>query len=148
MSKHICKNNAALASIAKQLLPQILEHKMICLSAPMGAGKTTFIKQIGIALGVPENEIHSPTYSIVNEYRGQEHTIFHFDFYRLKNLEEAYDLALEDYFSRDALCFLEWPEIASSLLPLPYLKITIATQGETRIFTTEIINFLDVEKIS
>ncbi len=140
MSTYISKNIEEIPEISNRLLPEILASKIVSFSAPMGAGKTTLIKQICVALGVKEHEIQSPTYSIVNEYQGKEHTIYHFDFYRLERLEEAYDFGLEEYFDREALCLMEWPEIVSPLLPLPHLKIRIETQNETRIITTEIIN--------
>ena len=142
MTKLRCEILSDLHGIANQLLPEIITNKIICFSAPMGAGKTTLIKQICIALGVEENEVHSPTYSLVNEYKGREHLIFHFDFYRLKNISEAYDFGLEEYFIKNAICLMEWPEIVMPLIPLPHLKINIETENEVRTMTTEIINFL------
>jgi tRNA threonylcarbamoyladenosine biosynthesis protein TsaE len=141
MTTLVCKTIDTLPGIALQLLPEIIAQKNICFFAPMGAGKTTTIKAICIALGVDEDEIHSPTYSIVNEYKGKEHIIFHFDFFRLKSLVEAYDFGLEEYFVKDAICLMEWAEIVEPLIPLPYLKIMIEQENEERIFTTEIINF-------
>ena len=141
MTKLICSSLEALPGIAMQLLPEIIKQKNCCFYASMGAGKTTTIKEICVALGVNADEIHSPTYSIVNEYKGREFTIFHFDFYRLKSMEEAYDFGLEEYFFKDAICLMEWAEIVQPLIPLPYLKISIENVNEERIFKTEIINF-------
>ena len=92
----------------------------------MGAGKTTFIKALCKLLGV-EDEVNSPTFAIINEYRSQTtaELIYHFDFYRIKKLEEVYDLGYEDYFYSGALCFIEWPELVEELLPLDAKKVTI-----------------------
>jgi tRNA threonylcarbamoyladenosine biosynthesis protein TsaE len=91
----------------------------------MGAGKTTFTKAICECLGV-EDVINSPTFAIVNEYRsGTGELIYHFDFYRIKKLEEVYDMGYEDYFYSGALCFIEWPELVEELLPENTIKVTI-----------------------
>ena len=103
----------------------------------MGAGKTTFIKAICEELGV-DDVITSPTFSIVNEYRSETtgELIYHFDFYRIKKLEEVYDMGYEDYFYSGALCFLEWPELIEELLPDNAVKVTI-TQNEDDSRTVE-----------
>ena len=90
----------------------------LCLYGKMGAGKTTFIKAVCEELGVTD-VINSPTFAIVNEYRSDENgeLIYHFDFYRIKKLEEVYDMGYEDYFYSGALCFIEWPELIEELLP-------------------------------
>ncbi len=137
-----CKSPIELKSIALELLPEILNYKNVCFVAPMGAGKTTLIKQICVALGVTETDIHSPTYSLINEYHGTSNTIFHFDFYRLNSIEEAFDFGLEEYFGRDAICLMEWPKIVAPILPMPCLKIEINIEEEDRILNTQIINFL------
>ena len=95
----------------------------------MGAGKTTFIKAICEQLGV-EDVITSPTFAIVNEYTVNHPSpiasvIYHFDFYRIKKMEEVYDMGYEDYFYSGALCFLEWPELIEELLPEDAVKVTI-----------------------
>lgn len=93
--------------------------------APMGAGKTTFIKALCEELGV-EDVITSPTFAIVNEYTdGEGAPIYHFDFYRIKKMEELYDMGAEDYFYSGNLCFMEWPEIVEEALPEEVVKITI-----------------------
>jgi tRNA threonylcarbamoyladenosine biosynthesis protein TsaE len=99
----------------------------------MGAGKTTFTKAICECLGV-EDVINSPTFAIVNEYRsGTGELIYHFDFYRIKKLEEVYDMGYEDYFYSGALCFIEWPELVEELLPENTIKVTIKeNEGGTR----------------
>jgi tRNA threonylcarbamoyladenosine biosynthesis protein TsaE len=90
----------------------------------MGAGKTTFIKAICNYLGTDES-VTSPTFSIVNEYEGLNSKIYHFDFYRLKNQNEAFDMGYEEYFYSGQYCFIEWPEKISGLLPDHYIRIDI-----------------------
>lgn len=96
----------------------------------MGAGKTTFIKAVCEELGV-EDVITSPTFAIVNEYTDREGSpVYHFDFYRIKKLEEVYDMGYEDYFDSGNLCFLEWPELIDELLPMDAAKVTIVEQED------------------
>jgi tRNA threonylcarbamoyladenosine biosynthesis protein TsaE len=100
----------------------------------MGAGKTTFIKAICEALDV-DDVITSPTFAIVNEYTSNKlgEPIYHFDFYRIKKLDEVYDMGYEDYFYSGNLCFLEWPELIEDLLPEDAVKVTItANEDGTR----------------
>lgn len=97
----------------------------------MGAGKTTLIKAIAQAFGV-EDMVQSPTFSIVNEYRNPKDDIFyHFDFYRIKNEHEALDVGANEYFDSGDLCFIEWPQKVSSLIPDTYLSIRIEVTSET-----------------
>ena len=102
----------------------------IILIGYMGAGKTTFVKAICEELGV-EDVITSPTFAIVNEYTaGNGDPIYHFDFYRIKKLDEVYDMGYEDYFYSGNLCFLEWPELIEDLLPEDCTKVTITTEED------------------
>lgn len=97
----------------------------IAFYAPMGAGKTTFIKALCEELGV-EDVITSPTFAIINEYTAASgDPIYHFDFYRIKKIEEAYDMGCEDYFESGKLCFIEWPEIVEDLLPDNTLHVAL-----------------------
>tara|TARA_B100000809_G_scaffold249300_2_gene280476 strand:- start:47675 stop:48085 length:411 start_codon:yes stop_codon:yes gene_type:complete len=99
------------------------DHKVILFYGDMGLGKTTLIKEITKQLGVKE-VASSPTFSIVNEYKtDKKETIFHFDFYRINDEEEAYDMGLEEYIYSDAWCFIEWPSVLENLLPLNCVKL-------------------------
>lgn len=115
----------------KQFIEHMGEGKVFAFYGKMGAGKTTFIKAICEEMGV-EDVITSPTFAIVNEYRSNttEEIIYHFDFYRIKKLEEVYDMGYEDYFYSGALCFLEWPELIEEILPGDATKVTITTEED------------------
>ena len=96
----------------------------------MGAGKTTFVKALCQELGV-QDVITSPTFALVNEYTdGQGQPIYHFDFYRIKRIEEVYDMGYEDYFYSGNLCLLEWPELIEDILPDDVVKVHISVQGD------------------
>lgn len=111
---------------AKQFIAAMEENTVFAFYGKMGAGKTTFIKAICEELGVTD-VINSPTFAIVNEYRSDEtgELIYHFDFYRIKKLDEVYDMGYEDYFYSGALCFIEWPELIEEVLPGDAVKVTI-----------------------
>ena len=115
---------------AREFVKNMGEGNVYAFYGKMGAGKTPFIKAICEELGV-DDVITSPTFSIVNEYRSETtgELIYHFDFYRIKKLEEVYDMGYEDYFYSGALCFLEWPELIEELLPGSAVKVTI-TQND------------------
>lgn len=98
--------------------------KTLLFYGEMGTGKTTLIKEIAKLLGVKEST-SSPTFSIINEHVIAGDKLYHFDFYRLKNIEEAYDIGLEDYFFSDSWNFIEWPEKVDELLPLESTKIKL-----------------------
>lgn len=111
---------------AQEFLRAIGEHNLIAFYAPMGAGKTTFITAVCKALGVEEDAISSPTFAIVNEYRGRGgRPIFHFDFYRIEQPAEALDIGLYDYLDSGELCLMEWPENVEALLPEETLQVHI-----------------------
>lgn len=114
---------------AKTFIDNMTEAKVYAFYGKMGAGKTTFIKAICEELGVTD-VITSPTFAIVNEYKSDTtgQTIYHFDFYRIKKLEEVYDMGYEDYFYSGNLCFLEWPELIEEILPENAVKVTISEQ--------------------
>ena len=110
---------------ARQFINAMGTKHVFAFYGSMGAGKTTFIKAICEELGV-DDVVTSPTFAIVNEYlTSTGGTIYHFDFYRIKKLEEVYDMGYEDYFYSDALCFIEWPEMMEELLPEGATKVQI-----------------------
>ena len=109
---------------AQQFIENIGDHTVFAFYGKMGAGKTTFIKAICEALGV-DDVITSPTFAIVNEYTAEDGPVYHFDFYRIKKLEEVYDMGFEDYFYSGALCLIEWPELIEEVLPEDAVKVNI-----------------------
>ena len=124
------KSIEEIQSGARTFVEHIGEHRVFAFYGPMGAGKTTFIRAVCEQLGVRE-PVTSPTFAIVNEYEVSDdkqaslQKIFHFDFYRLRRLQEAYDIGLEDYLYSGHLCFIEWPELIEELLPEDAVSITI-----------------------
>ena len=111
---------------ARQFIAEMGDNTVFALYGKMGAGKTTFIKAVCEELGVSD-VITSPTFAIVNEYRSDTagELIYHFDFYRIKKLEEVYDMGYEDYFYSVALCFIEWPELIEDVLPGDAVRVTL-----------------------
>ena len=114
---------------AKSFVSGIGDSKVFAFYGKMGAGKTTFIKAVCEELGV-EDVITSPTFAIINEYTASDGVVYHFDFYRIKKLEEVYDMGYEDYFYSGALCFIEWPELIEEVLPEDAVKVTITEQTD------------------
>jgi tRNA threonylcarbamoyladenosine biosynthesis protein TsaE len=119
----------SLYDVAGKLLVFAGNERIFLFQGEMGAGKTTFIKALCDKLNI-EDVVSSPTFSIVNEYRSEAGPVYHFDFYRLKNQTEAYDLGYEDYFYSGAYCFIEWPEKIPDLWPEKYLSVEITEAGE------------------
>ena len=113
-----------LPEIAKQLLADYSQDRIFAFYGEMGAGKTTFIKELCHQLGI-ENEVSSPTFSIVNEYFDGKESLYHFDFYRINNVQEAFDIGAEEYFYSGSYCFLEWPQKIEALLPEESIKVHI-----------------------
>ena len=113
---------------AHEFIQNMGDAHVFAFYGKMGAGKTTFVKAICEELGV-EDVITSPTFAIINEYEGDE-TIYHFDFYRIKKLEEVYDMGYEDYFYSGALCYIEWPELIEEILPDDAVRVSITEQQD------------------
>lgn len=106
------------------------KHKTLLFYGEMGLGKTTLIKELTKQLGIKE-VASSPTFSLVNEYKSDKNeTVFHFDFYRINDEEEAYDMGLEEYLDSGAWCFIEWPSILENLLPLESVKLFLTKNDD------------------
>ncbi|MBO7570298.1 MAG: tRNA (adenosine(37)-N6)-threonylcarbamoyltransferase complex ATPase subunit type 1 TsaE [Bacteroidaceae bacterium] len=119
------KSIEEIARAAKEFVAAMGDRKVFAFYGKMGAGKTTFIKAVCEELGV-EDVINSPTFAIVNEYvDGHGESVYHFDFYRIKNLQEVRDIGYEDYVYSGNVCFMEWPELIEDLLPDDAVKVTI-----------------------
>lgn len=114
---------------ARQFIDSIGEQRVIAFYGSMGAGKTTFIRAICEELGV-KDDVTSPTFAIVNEYAAKEGPVYHFDFYRIKRLEEAYDMGFEDYVFSGNLCLMEWPELIEELLPDDTVRVSITVDDD------------------
>lgn len=104
-----------LSKIVEEIIPQ-LAHPVVLLKGEMGAGKTTMIREIVRQMGVEDN-VSSPTFSLVNQYGEKEKTIYHFDFYRIESQREAIDIAVEEYLNSQRWCFIEWSQKIEDLLP-------------------------------
>lgn len=115
---------------ARYFLNAVGDANIFAIDGDMGVGKTTFIKAVCEELGV-KDVITSPTFSLVNEYTdGKGEPVYHFDFYRIKKIDEVYDMGYEDYFYGGNLCFLEWPELIEDLLPEDVTKVHIVTEED------------------
>lgn len=126
----IAKTINDLDQISKELLKLFGDIKVILFNGEMGAGKTTLIKQLCKNLGISENT-SSPTFSIVNEYQNNENeSIYHFDFYRIENEQEAMDFGYEDYFYSNSFCFIEWAEKIPNLIPQNHMVINIEIDND------------------
>ncbi len=111
---------------------QLLEHNILLLKGNLGAGKTTFTKFLLKTLGSTD-EVSSPTYAIVNEYAVSQGSVFHFDLYRMKTIDEVYDIGMDEYLDQAWLCIVEWPEIyASQFTGLPYHEMLIENSDTGR----------------
>lgn len=120
-----------LTTVAKQMIDVCKSDKIWLFDGEMGSGKTTLISEICTQFGVM-NRVQSPTFSIVNEYQTIDNqTIYHFDCYRLKSLNEALDIGLEEYLSSGYFCFIEWPEVMNELIEDPFCLITIEKISQT-----------------
>ena len=128
-----CQSEKELLAVAKELLQSFPDTKKLAFYGQMGAGKTAFTKAVCEVLKV-HDVVRSPTFSIVNEYISEQNgKVFHFDFYRLKDEQEAFDMGCEDYFFSDAYCLVEWPEKVESLMPSSFKKLQIQVENGERI---------------
>ncbi len=138
-----------LPEVARKLLATFPEERFFAFFGKMGVGKTTLIKELCAELGVLEN-VCSPTFAIVNEYKivrdrsgandfMEGEPVYHFDFYRMKSVAEAYDIGYEEYFYSGCYCFTEWTEKVEELLPERYVRVDIEEQDEVRILKAILI---------
>lgn len=139
MNKYQSNSPNDLSVLAEKLIADFGTTKVIVFAGEMGVGKTTLIKQICKQLGV-EEATTSPTFSIVNEYlTNTNQSIYHFDFYRIDDETEVFDLGYEDYFYGGAYCFIEWPEKIPNLLPETFVKVTIELDEQNnRLISVEV----------
>ena len=128
-----------LPEVARKLLTTFGDDRFFAFFGKMGVGKTTLIKELCAALGVKDN-VCSPTFAIVNEYTsGEGEPVYHFDFYRLKSVAEAYDIGYEEYFYSGCYCFTEWTEKVEELLPERYVRVEIEEKEGVRTLKANII---------
>lgn len=128
MKKEIIIPSAeAVDQAAQEFLALMGDETVYAFTGEMGAGKTTFINALCRALGVEEDPTGSPTFAIINEYRSDTtaELIYHFDLYRIENLEQAFDIGVEDYLDSGALCLIEWPDRIDDILPDDTVRVNI-----------------------
>ena len=132
----IIANENQLADVARKILEAFPDERLFAFYGEMGAGKTTLIKEMCRCLGV-EGKTSSPTFAIINEYfTGKGEPIYHFDFYRIENMNDLHQIGVDEYLESGAYCLMEWPEIAEPLLKNGFVKITIASREDgRRVFT-------------
>ena len=126
--------------IAEKILPH-LQSKVVIFKGGMGFGKTTLIKALVRALGSTDN-VSSPTFSLVNPYEGANDKIYHFDFYRIKNEEEAFDIGFEEYLYSGDWCFIEWAERVEKYLPETYTIVELiqVDKNHRKLKISELVN--------
>lgn len=125
------KDLSSIDEAAKKFLNEIGDNRLIAFYAPMGAGKTTFTTALCRALGVADDAVSSPTFSIVNEYRTSDgESLFHFDFYRITKIAEALDIGFYDYIDSGCLCLMEWPENIEEIIPEETLRVHISVNPD------------------
>jgi len=138
MKHQICADSPGdLPKVAEELLKTYPSGRVFAIYGKMGAGKTTFIKAFCAWIGVA-GTVNSPTFALVNQYATSDgENIFHFDFYRIKKIEEVIDIGYEDYFYSNSICLIEWPEKIETLLPNDTIRVEIVENEETgqRFFT-------------
>ncbi len=135
--RHVSRGVHDLGPIAVSLLEAFPENRVFALYGEMGAGKTTFIKALCQVLQV-EDTVSSPTFAIVNVYKTRTDSLVnHFDCYRMKSVEEAFDIGYEDYFYGGDYCFVEWPEVIEALIPGDAVRVSIVLDKDTgeRVFS-------------
>jgi len=127
MKEILIPSIASLPEAAHEFMAQMGDETVYAFTGEMGAGKTTFINALSRELGVEDDPTGSPTFAIINEYRSDTtaELIYHFDLYRIENLEQALDIGIEDYLDSGALCFIEWPDRIDDILPDDTVRVNI-----------------------
>lgn len=121
-------------ALGKEIAGKLDDGAIVCLKGELGAGKTHFVKGIAEGLGIDRSEVQSPTFTLINEYRGSR-PLYHFDCYRMESPREALEIGAEEYFYDDGICVIEWPERIESLIPPEAIWIFIdATDKKSRKF--------------
>ncbi|MDE5662375.1 MAG: tRNA (adenosine(37)-N6)-threonylcarbamoyltransferase complex ATPase subunit type 1 TsaE [Muribaculaceae bacterium] len=125
-------NLEALPAAAREFASLMGDNTVFAFYGDMGAGKTTFINELCRTLGVDTDDTASPTFALINEYRSDTtaELIYHFDFYRIEDLDEALELGIEDYFDSGAICLLEWPERVAPVLPSDTVSVRIRVNDD------------------
>lgn len=125
-------NLEALPEAARKFAAEMGDNTVFAFYGDMGAGKTTFINELCRVLGVDSDDTASPTFALINEYRSDTtaELIYHFDFYRIEDLEEAIELGIEDYFDSGAVCLIEWPERVAAALPADTVSVKIVVNDD------------------
>jgi tRNA threonylcarbamoyladenosine biosynthesis protein TsaE len=134
------KSLSELPQAAREFISLMGDRTVVAFHGEMGAGKTTFINALCHELGVETDPTNSPTFAIINEYRSDTtaELIYHFDMYRIEDLEEALDMGVEDYFDCGAVCLIEWPDRIEPLLPADTIDATITVNADgSRTLTVE-----------
>ena len=123
---------AALPAAAEEFAVLMGDFTVFAFYGDMGAGKTTFIRTLAETLGVDQEEANSPSFSLINEYRSETSAelIYHFDLYRLENLEDALEIGVEDYFDSGAICLIEWPGLVADILPNDTVTVNISENAD------------------
>ena len=134
-------STSQLPQVAAQLLSTFPNDRFFAFFGAMGVGKTTLIKELCAQLGVRDN-VCSPTFAIINEYKERHgNSVYHFDFYRIKSIQEAYDIGYEEYFYSGDYCFTEWAEKIEELLPERHVRVDIVEKEGVRTLKAEVIEY-------
>lgn len=130
----ITEPESNIRSVAQRVLDSMNRSELLLLEGNLGAGKTTFVKELCALLQIPEQQLSSPTFAIVNEYQTlQNKKVYHFDLYRIKNFEELLDIGIDEYLAEDSLSLVEWPEILVPYLEDNYALLQIEHTEDTNL---------------
>lgn len=132
MTEYISKSEQETQNIAKEFAHGIKSGDVVLLVGDLGAGKTAFVKGVAEYFGYHKSDVVSPTFTIVNTYKTPKINIYHFDLYRIESPEELFNIGIEEYFYGDGICFIEWPERATELLPKQARSVEIFKLGQNQ----------------